>query len=507
MFPQFYVNLADLSKNTMCFSIWRELKMKMNRQEYLDKVYGCWVGKNIGGTMGGPYEHENEMVDCKGFTSSKGDPLPNDDLDLQLVWLHAVEDYGIKGITPALLGEYWIEYINGPWNEYGIAKGNLRAGLLPPYSGEYDNDKWKNSNGAWIRTEIWACLFPGFPELAVRYAYKDACVDHGMGEGTYAAIFVAALESSAFVEKDIRKLIDGALSFIPEKSLVSKSVKKAISLYEKNTPFADARNAVVKETKELGMFQSPANVSFAILGLLYGEGDFKKTMIHTINCGDDADCTAATVGALMGIMHGKNQLPPDWVEYIGDTIKTIAIDSALWYTYPATCTELTQRVSELMPSTLKSYGIYCEYTDKETEREKFIDKTNEEHWGFVPDFEMPSTGLSIDFKDLYYARGRVEFDCCEVASNEEINFTFTFRNITRDTKHLTVKLFLPDGWTSEHENLHLCLHPMSDGGKRSTVSTKVTAGEIVSGKNLIYALVSADCRPSSSMIPIVIWGK
>lgn len=117
--------------------------MKIDRQEYLDKVYACWVGKNIGGTMGGPYEWVRDMVDCQGFTSPKGEPLPNDDLDLQLVWLRALENYGVRSITPQLLGEYWLEYVTGSWNEYGIAKGNLRAGLLPPYSGEYDNGKWR----------------------------------------------------------------------------------------------------------------------------------------------------------------------------------------------------------------------------------------------------------------------------------------------------------------------------------------------------------------------------
>ena len=61
------------------------------------------------------------------------------------------------------------------------------------------NDEWRNSNGAWIRSEIWASLYPGQPDQAIRYAYYDACVDHGYGEGTYAAIFTAALESMAYV--------------------------------------------------------------------------------------------------------------------------------------------------------------------------------------------------------------------------------------------------------------------------------------------------------------------
>ncbi|MBQ8356989.1 MAG: ADP-ribosylglycohydrolase family protein [Clostridia bacterium] len=72
----------------------------------------------------------------------------------------------------------------------------MQRGLLPSMSGDYDNS-WKHSNGAWIRTEIWASLCPGTPEAAAKYAIEDARVDHGAGEGTYAAAFVAARQRAS----------------------------------------------------------------------------------------------------------------------------------------------------------------------------------------------------------------------------------------------------------------------------------------------------------------------
>ena len=181
--------------------------MKLNRQTYKDKVYACWIGKNIGGTIGGPYEGKREILDVKGFITKPKEPLPNDDLDLQLVWLHAVESEGAKNITAEVLGEYWLSFIPVAFSEYGIARGNMQCGITPPLCGDADNNVWKHSNGAWIRTEIWATLAPAMPDVAVRYAIEDAKVDHGTGEGTYAAMFVAAMESAAFVITDVRKLI------------------------------------------------------------------------------------------------------------------------------------------------------------------------------------------------------------------------------------------------------------------------------------------------------------
>lgn len=43
---------------------------------------------------------------------------------------------------------------------------------------------------------------------------------------------------------------------------------------------------------DIGTWMAPANVGYVILGLLYGEGDFKKSLLTAVNSGDDTDCTA-----------------------------------------------------------------------------------------------------------------------------------------------------------------------------------------------------------------------
>ncbi len=328
--------------------------MKFNETKMRDKIYACWTGKNIGGTMGTPYETCKDIQDIQGFVTKPGEALVNDDLDLQIVWLKAVEERGIKAINERILGEYWLTYIHPAWNEYGVGKSNMRAGFQPPLSGEITNEQWKHSNGAWIRTEIWACLFPGQPEKAIKYAFYDACVDHGYGDGTFAAIFTAAIESAAFVCNDMKKLLEIGLSKIPDDCLVAKAVRLVIEEYEKGTDWKTVREMVVAGFTERGWFQAPANIAFTVIGLLYGEGDFKKTLITAINCGDDTDCTGATAGALLGIMYGQDGIPEDWKSYIGDDIVVGCLLHGHCI-YPKTCTELTDRVVHLQNS-IQEYG-------------------------------------------------------------------------------------------------------------------------------------------------------
>ena len=63
-----------------------------------EKILGCFNGKNIGGALGAPFECYRGTFPVNYYTQKDIDnnPPPNDDLDLQLVWLNAVETFGNK---------------------------------------------------------------------------------------------------------------------------------------------------------------------------------------------------------------------------------------------------------------------------------------------------------------------------------------------------------------------------------------------------------------------------
>ncbi|MBU9725567.1 ADP-ribosylglycohydrolase family protein [Diplocloster modestus] len=354
--------------------------MELTFKSYRDKVLGCWAGKNIGGVLGAPFECMRQVNDVEFYTQdlSMGPP-PNDDLDLQIIWLAAVEKYG-RNVNASILGEYWLAYVIPNWAEYGTSKANLRAGLRPPLSGVVNNP-YKDSCGCFIRSEIWACLAPGHPDIAVRYAYEDAVVDHE-GEGMYGEIFFAALQSAAFIISDCRTLINIGLSYIPDDSMMSRAIRKAVDCYDRQVEIKEARKQIhntapgtfgiqgqrLKDIKtegnegmELGApgFDAPENVAFVIAGWLYGNGDFGESLIIANSMGEDTDCTCATLGATLGIILGDERLPERWKAPLNDKIATMCIDktsAGIWV--PDTASELTDRVIRVMPAFL---GLkYCD---------------------------------------------------------------------------------------------------------------------------------------------------
>lgn len=490
--------------------------IRLNRNTVRDRIYACWIGKSMGGTMGTPYEGKRDLLDIQGFVTKPGEVLPNDDLDLQLVWLKAVQDLGPKAVNERVLGEYWLTYIGPNWNEYGIGKGNLREGFVPPLSGELNNDAWKHSNGAWIRTEIWACLFPANPEVAIRFAYYDACVDHGYGEGTYAAIFIAAMESAAFVIQDVNHLLELGLSKIPSDCRVARAVRLVMNEYAKGTDWKTVRQMLVEDSADIGWFQAPANVAYVVLGLLYGEGDFKRSMILAINCGDDTDCTGATIGSLMGIMGGTAYLPSDWTQYLGDDIKSICLLNG-HHRYPTTCTALTDEVMALLPVTMytcKPNEMTPELADEDDL--SLLDPAKFCGTAFVDNLtERAQYSFVIEGID---SEALVEFDAePRIAPNGTLTGRISVRNrylhdgdLYPEDKHYRLR-WLPEGdlRVSSQLNLqdirlgkylHLFHMPLR------SVPFTITAGEQVQAVNRIVLEISSVGRSMPLYVPITILG-
>ena len=313
--------------------------MQIDFATYKDKVMGCWAGGNIGYVLGQPIKGKSVYSPVEYFTQDLSNgPPPNEDMGRLLVWLSAAERFG-KRLDASILGEYWLSNIIPAKTEYGVAKSNLTAGLMPPLSGYLHNHSAKTCY-FFGRPELWACLSPGRPYMAAWYAFEDAKVDCA-GESIYASVFIAALESAAFSENDTRKLVNIGLSYIPLDCAVAWCVKKAMECYDGGMALCDAMQSInnyllnVKYmaagsqnnnkimTADAPAYNLPANIGYIIAGLLYGEGDFGKSICAAASCGNEAGYNAATLGSILGIAYGASNLPEKWRAPVNDMITII----------------------------------------------------------------------------------------------------------------------------------------------------------------------------------------
>ncbi len=270
--------------------------------EYRRKVRGCWQGKAMGGGIGAPYEgvpYPLQLTAADLYI----DPGPNDDLELQLLWLCLAERYGLE-LRARHFAPVWLEQMGRGFgcDEYGMAVFNLRRGLTPPATGYADN--WfTDGMGAAIRAEIWGCLFPGNPAAAAFYAEQDAILDHH-GEGVWAEIFLAATVSEAFFCASPAEALERGLSHIPAETRVAQAVRFVRELTEKTSDPILVRQEIMSRFGSHNFTDCVMNLAFITAALLLGGGDFRRTVLTAVNFGMDTDCTGATSAALFGLVYG-----------------------------------------------------------------------------------------------------------------------------------------------------------------------------------------------------------
>ncbi len=499
--------------------------MKLNVNDYRNKVLGCWMGKNIGGTLGMPFEWKRQVNDVTFYTQELTGNLPNDDLDIQLLWLVAMEEQGVA-ISTSTLAEYWMAFVTPHWAEYGNAKLNMRAGLLPPLSGDINN-VFRDSCGAFIRSEIWACIAPGNPSLAARYALEDAMIDHGSGEGTYAEVFCAAVESAAFVEDDIYKLVDIGFQYIPEDCAVAGAARCAIESYRSGKTWLEARNAILEGyrgsayfnqlesvspddqargfvTGKLG-FDVPSNIGIFIAGLLYGGGDFDKTMSITVNCGEDTDCTAATAGSLFGIMHGAGAISPKWLEPIGRNITTGCLNIGelgnMGSQLPQNLDELTDRTERLARQVLLRFPYGVELTDEATSGSfgKAALLPNRDFQRAVG--YCDGTTFRADFLEA-----TVQYpDGAFIRAGQPVRVKLSLYNTHRIQTVVNVRWYTPEGWVVTPAAEGTLYVAWSEVLGAKTTEFTVIAPAVKAGVNRAVIEVTIDGKPTVILVPVMLF--
>ena len=278
-------------------------------QDYKDRVYAGVLGKVIGVYLGRPFEGwpydyiQKQLGDIEYYVHDKLDvPLivTDDDITGTFTFLRALEDHGNNpDLSAREIGQSWLNYLIREktilwWGGLGnstehTAYIRLANGIDAPRSGsmELNGKVVAEQIGAQIFIDGWAMVSPGDPDQAVKFAEAAARVSHD-GEAVYGAKVLTAMESMAFVERDIQKLIDIGLSYIPSDSVIARMISDLREWHAKERDWRATREllaATYGYDKYGGNCHMVPNHGLIIHSLLHGEGDFSETLKIVNTCG------------------------------------------------------------------------------------------------------------------------------------------------------------------------------------------------------------------------------
>lgn len=333
-------------------------QLTFSKSELFNKVYGAWLGRVVGCLLGKPVECWKRS-DIEGFLRDTGnypvkrylscnipeeiksrynispdrwqyssfidfvDGMPeDDDTNYTVAGLKLVKTYGYD-FTTDNVGEHWLANI--PILSLCTAERrayvNLCKNIYPPESAEACNP-YREYIGAQIRADIFGYLCPGDPYRAAKMAYRDARLTH-VKNGIYAEMFIAAAMAEAFCSGDIHGIIQTGLSAVPHTSRLYRGVSEVIAWYEQGITVEQAANnlhGLFDEDNDYHWCHSVSNAMMVAIALLWGGGDFEKTIGYSVMFGFDTDCNAATCGSILGLNQGADKIPAQWLVPLKDTI-------------------------------------------------------------------------------------------------------------------------------------------------------------------------------------------
>ena len=327
----------------------------LSAADYFEKIHGGWLGGAVGSALGMSVQRMHKQ-DLKPFLTDLGQwPLtdyiktlrpsldpdreqwytadhwgpagfgPDDDSLFQVANLLLIEEKGPE-ITSQDIADQWLATFSvfeaaNCGRAVRVAERRLKEGVRPPESGQHEAGEFM---GGQMKGEFWGFLLPGNPEAAAEYGRIDAEVAFHTA-GVYGEMFMAALTAEAFFESDPTKLLEAGLAVVPADSDYARCIRDVMQWHEQWPDDWEAAHEQIdvkwapEGAKNRRVFPNNAVIALA---LLYGEGDFDKTIGIAVMSAWDTDTNAGDVGPVLGVILGAGAIAEKWTKPIANIFRS-----------------------------------------------------------------------------------------------------------------------------------------------------------------------------------------
>lgn len=331
--------------------------------ELRDKIKGGWAGQIIGVSYGAPTEFRSKGKIIEGELPPWGperlaNAIHQDDLYVDMTFAKVLDEKGLDATT-ADFGEMFKESKYALWHANLAARRALRRGVSADQSGTPRYNVHANDIDFQIEADFIGLMAPGMPQAANKIAERAGRVMN-YGDGIYGGMFVSGMYSAAFFEKDVTKIVEAGLASIPADSPYGRLIADVLKWYKADPndwrktwqliqDKWDRRDPCPEGALSDFNIDAKLNGAYIALGLLFGKGDFGKTMEISTRAGQDSDCNPSSAAGILGVMLGYNAIPDVWKAGL-DEISDKKFDYTD-FTFPGIVESTEKRALELIKRT------------------------------------------------------------------------------------------------------------------------------------------------------------
>lgn len=326
---------------------------RISLAELRDRIEGGWAGQMIGVSFGAPTEFRylGKTIDgdLPAWTPARiSNSLDQDDLYVDMTFAQVLDDKGLNATTEDF-GRMFRDSRYQLWHANLAARRNLKRGVPASLAGDPRYNAHADDIDFQIESDFIGLMAPGLPRAATGIAWRAGRVMN-YGDGIYGGIFVSCMYGAAFFEKDPRAVVEAGLACLPRQSRYARMIADTLAWHKANP--REWRSAW-KQLDAKWDRQDPCpagaalpynidaslNGAYIVLGLLYGEGDWDKTIDVSTRAGQDSDCNPSSAAGILGVMTGYRAIPDKWksgipaienqkFNFTNYTFKTIADSTA-----------------------------------------------------------------------------------------------------------------------------------------------------------------------------------
>ena len=350
-------SIALLSGVALTAGVVQAGERRISLDDYRDRMKAAWIGQMVGVEWGAPTEFKFNDVIIPEDKVPAWKPeringaFGNDDLYVEMTFLKTLEDHGLD----APIRQAGIDFANSGyslWCANAAGRANLRKGIAPPDSSHPKFNPCPNDIDYQIEADYSGIIAPGLPQEPIRLGRVFGRLMN-YGDGVWAGQFVGAMYAEAFFTQDIDAVLDAGLAAIPAESDYAKMVRQVrawrrefpddwTKAWEKiRAAYSKKFNPALKDSN--GGIDVRLNGALIVLGLVYGGGDFDRSMVVSMRGGYDSDCNPSNVGGILMCMHGAKALDAKYARAL-DPKRTFAFTP---YDFPkllAVCEKLARQV-------------------------------------------------------------------------------------------------------------------------------------------------------------------
>lgn len=321
-------------------------------EELADRIHGAWLGRCAGCILGKPVEGWT-AAQVRSYLALSGadhiadylprlDPWPvdqppmtaswpattrgnvdgaarDDDIDYPVLALHIMESHGPDFTTADVARELLERMPYGRvYTAERVAYRNLLLGIDPPRTALHRNP-YREWIGGLIRADAYGYVSAGDPRRAATLAGRDARLSHA-GIGLHGAMWAGALVAECLTGSSVVDAVHTSLDHVPPRSRLSEAVGAVVDAYDGGATWEAATDLIEQRYGHYGWVHVLPNAATIAAAVLWGEGDFMRSVGLVVESGRDTDSTGATVGSVMGALVGASQVPGHLIEPLHDRV-------------------------------------------------------------------------------------------------------------------------------------------------------------------------------------------